>query len=36
MKGLFDYGYQKAVHGYPQHKAPPVLAQPEGRQASAP
>ena len=36
MKALVDYGYQKAIHGYPWHKAPPVLAQPEGRQASAP
>lgn len=23
MRALFDYGYQKAVHGYPWHKAPP-------------
>jgi hypothetical protein len=35
MRALFDYGYQKAVHGYPWQKAPPILTQPEGRQASA-
>jgi hypothetical protein len=33
MRALFDYGYQKAIHGYRWHKAPPILAQPEGRQS---
>jgi len=36
MRGLFDYGYQKAINGYRWHKAPPILAQPEGRQSSIP
>jgi hypothetical protein len=36
MKALFDYGYQKAVHDYLWHKAPPILAQPQERQAKAP
>jgi Patatin-like phospholipase len=36
MRSLFDYGYQKAIHGYRWHKAPPVLAQPEGRQSGIP
>jgi Patatin-like phospholipase len=33
MKGLFDYGYEKAVHGYHWSKAPPILAQPEERRS---
>ena len=36
MQALFEYGYQKAVHGYPWLKAPPFLARPEGRQTGAP
>jgi len=36
MKALFDYGYQKAIHGYRWHKTPPILAQPEGRQSGTP
>jgi len=36
MKALFDYGCQKAIRGYPWHKAPAVLEQAQGRQASAP
>jgi Patatin-like phospholipase len=28
MKALYDYGYQKAIRGYPWHKAPPNFAPP--------
>lgn len=36
MQALFEYGYQKGVHGYHWLKAPPFLARPEGRQTGAP
>ncbi len=36
MKTLFDYGYQKAIRGYPWNKAPPNFAPPRGQHASAP
>ena len=36
MNALFDYGYQKAIRGYPWHKAPPIFAPPRGQQVSAP
>lgn len=29
MNALFDYGYQQARQGYPWHKAPPLLEQPQ-------
>ena len=34
MRALFDYAYNEAARGYSWHKAPPILAEPQGRQAS--
>jgi hypothetical protein len=36
MNALFDYGYKKAIRGYPWHKTPPIFATPQGQQVSAP
>jgi predicted patatin/cPLA2 family phospholipase len=32
MRALFDYGYQQGRRGYPWRKAPPILAEPDGRE----
>ena len=34
MNALFDYGYQRAVRGYPWRKAPPVLEEAQRRVAN--
>lgn len=36
MRALFDYGYERAVRGYPWHKTPPILAPPSAREANIP